>query len=146
MSKSPVAVYNFYWKISEVRYDKSVITYTTLNSQRIDKAQMTIFYLYDSLTNNIIGEEASDYFSIPSLKSPSLSYRTITSNINIYDQVIIFGFTYGAIFDEVLNKYIFALNTIDTRDFLNNPVKISKLPDDPTKPDNVYYSVAVYEN
>ena len=143
--KTPVAVYNLYWKISEVVKNKSVITFSTINSQRIDRGQCTIYYLYDKDTDEIIGEESSDYFSIPSLNSSNISYYLNTSNFNIFDKVIIFAVPEGTIFDSETKKFIFSQRVIDTKDFLNRPVQITKLPDDPLKPDNVYYSIAVFE-
>ena len=143
--KSLITTYNFYWKISEILFDRSIITYTTLNSNRIDKASMTIFYLYDKNTDEIIGEEARDFFSIKSLNSSAIEYGNITNILNIFDKLIILGYSYGAIYDYENKKLILSENTIFTKDFLGNPVEIKKLPDDPLKPDNVYYSIAVFE-
>jgi hypothetical protein len=145
MSKTPVATYNYYSKVSEIRYNKSVDTLTTFNSNRTDQIIMSIFNLYDAKTDIIIGESPSNYFSTPSLNSSTISYRTIIGNINLYDKVIVFGIATGAIYDSSIDTFIYEQRIIDTKDILNNPVQLTKLPDDPLYPDRVYYSLSVFE-
>jgi hypothetical protein len=43
-------------KIDEINYNKSIITYSTLHSTRLDQGKTSIFYLYD-LNDKIIGEQ-----------------------------------------------------------------------------------------
>jgi len=137
--KTPVAVYSYYLKASEFSFNSSVITYSTLNSKRVDKGRLSIFYLYDSLTDKIIGEYAAQVSSIPSLNSSNITYNMAKGIINLYDKEIIFNYYNGSIKDTLSNKRIFGSEIVYTYNSLGNPVEIKPIMTDPVEPEFRYY-------
>ena len=140
---NPTEVIDFYFLQTDVIKNKSVITLSTLNSNRIDKIQSTIYNLY-SLNGEVIGEQASNYSTIDSLNAKNISYRIITSDTNIFDKVIILGSVSGAIFDEKIPGFIFSEGTFSTTDYLGNKVEITKLPNDLNNLNKVIYRLVKY--
>lgn len=143
MPQTLVAEYKYYVNISEFNKNISLLTYSAVNSNRIDTNKCSIFYTYNS-KGEINGEQAYQLTTIPSLNAPNLYYIMASFDFNLYDKVIVFNITTGSIYDSNTSKFIFDRKTLYNFDYLGNPIEIHYLPDDPKFPDRINRLIKVF--
>lgn len=140
--EKPREIIKFYYFSSEVTKNKTSSSLPT-QSGRMDFINSTIYNIYRSDDNSVIGETAAFYNKVPGKLSNRVFYNKtyITSFLR---GNIINGFA-STIFDKDEKKFIFPKGTIEMLDFNGNKVRIEKLSDDLTTPDKVHYKISFFD-
>jgi hypothetical protein len=139
--EKPREIIKFYYLSSEVSKNK---TSSSLSTQgRTDFMNSTIYNIYRSDDNSVIGETSAFYNKVPANLSNSFFYNK-TYTTSFLRGNIINGFA-SAIFDKDEKKFIFPKGTIEIFDFNGNKVRIEKLPDDLITPDKIHYKISFFD-
>lgn len=139
--EKPREIIKFYYLSSDVSKNK---TSSSLSTQgRMDFTNSTLYNIYRSDDNSIIGETAAFYNKVPGNLSNRFFYNK-TYTTSFLRGNIINGFA-SAIFDKDEKKFIFPKGTIEMFDFNGNKVRIKKLSDDLTTPDKIHYQISFFD-
>jgi len=138
----PSEIIKFYYLSSEVSKNKTSSSLSTPGGRK-DFMNSTIYYIYSSDDNSVIGETSAFYNKVPANLSNSFFYNK-TYTTSFLRGNIINGFA-STIFDKDEKKFIFPQGTITTFDFNGNKVRIEKLPDDLITPDKIHYKISFFD-
>jgi hypothetical protein len=137
----PREIIKFYYLSSEFSKNKTSSSLSTKG--RTDFMNSTIYYIYRSDDNSVIGETSAFYNKVPANLSNSFFYNK-TYTTSFLRGNIINGFA-SVIFDKDEKKFIFPKGTIEIFDFNGNKVRIEKLPDDLITPDKIHYKISFFD-